>query len=133
MDWTEQLYLRSRGIDLGTFSGAILSSAFKEQSSKWASYVSHIIVVIHRFMVITLNRLCTDAQVREELWSSILEIHAPYYPYLPSLTVYTYPRRLTATAPQTSSLAQSLTLPKRPATDLVEAVNLLLLPLALIT
>ena len=77
MDWTEQLYLRSRGIELGTFSGAILSSAFKEQSSKWdsmtKSYVSHIIVVIHRFMVTTLNALCTDVQVREELWSSILD------------------------------------------------------------
>lgn len=77
MDWTERLYLRSRGMDLGTFSGAILSSAFKEQSGKWdsmtKSYISHVIVVIHPFMVITLNALCTDAQVREELWSFILD------------------------------------------------------------
>ncbi|OCL03244.1 putative dynamin [Glonium stellatum] len=75
LDWTEQLYLRSRGTDLGTFSGAILSSAFKEQSSKWApmtkAYISQIIVVIHRFMVIILERLCPDPHVREEIWSSI--------------------------------------------------------------
>ncbi|PVH90750.1 interferon-induced GTP-binding protein Mx2 [Periconia macrospinosa] len=77
MEWTEMLYLRCRGVDLGTFSGAILSSAFKEQSSKWASmtkaYVSRVIVVIHRFMVIALDTLCTDMQVREEIWSSILD------------------------------------------------------------
>lgn len=76
MEWTESLYLRSRGLDLGTFGGTILSSAFKEQSSKWAhmtkAYVSHVIVVIHRFMVTTLDMLCTDMQVREEIWSSIL-------------------------------------------------------------
>ncbi|KAH8730768.1 interferon-induced GTP-binding protein Mx2 [Phaeosphaeriaceae sp. PMI808] len=77
MGWTKMLYLRSRGIDLGTFNGAILSSAFKEQSSKWASmtkaYVSNVIVVIHRFMVIALDTLCTDVQVREEIWSSMLD------------------------------------------------------------
>lgn len=77
MEWTEKLYLQSRGIDLGTFNGALLSSAFKEQSRKWASmtkaYVSNVIVVIHRFMVITLDTLCADTQIREEIWSSILE------------------------------------------------------------
>jgi len=76
MEWTEGLYLQSRGLDLGTFGGTILSSAFKEQSSKWAhitkAYMSHVIVVIHRFMVTTLDILCTDMQVREEIWSSIL-------------------------------------------------------------
>jgi hypothetical protein len=77
MEWTENLYLQSRGTDLDTFSGAILSSAFKEQSSKWASitkvYVNHVIVIIHRFMVIILDKLCTDVQVRDEIWSSILD------------------------------------------------------------
>ena len=76
IEWTEGLYLRSRGLDLGTFGGTILSSAFKEQSSKWAhmtkAYVSHVIVVIHRFIVTTLDMLCTDIQVREEIWSSVL-------------------------------------------------------------
>lgn len=53
MTWIEELYLRSRSIELGTFSGSILSSAFKEQSSKWSgmtkAYVSKVIVIIHRF------------------------------------------------------------------------------------
>ena len=75
MAWTEELYLRSRAIELGTFSGVILSSAFKEQSCKWEgmtrSYISHVVVVIHRFMVIALDTLCTDVRVREELWACL--------------------------------------------------------------
>jgi len=77
MGWIENLYLRSRGIDLGSFSEAILLSAFKEHSSNWIpmakSYVSHIIVVMHRFIITALNTLCTDVQVRGEIWTSILD------------------------------------------------------------
>ncbi|KAG9375883.1 hypothetical protein A1F94_013627 [Pyrenophora tritici-repentis] len=75
--WTEKLYLQSRGVDLGIFGGTILSSAFREQSDKWPSmakmYVSRVIVVIHRFMVIALDTLCADSCVREEIWASILD------------------------------------------------------------
>lgn len=77
MDWIGDLYLRSRGVELGTFGGAILSSAFKEQSSKWEEmtqiYVSKIITAIHHFMVSALKMLCGDIRVHEEIWSSILE------------------------------------------------------------
>ena len=77
MAWIEELYLRSRSMDLGTFSGSILSSAFKEQSSKWSgmtkAYLSKVIVIIHRFLIISMETLCTDARIREEIWSSILD------------------------------------------------------------
>lgn len=77
MVWIEGLYLRSRSIDLGTFGGSILSSAFKEQSSKWSgmtkAYVSKAIMIIHRFLIMALETLCTDARIREEIWSSILD------------------------------------------------------------
>jgi hypothetical protein len=77
MDWLGELYLQSRGIELGTFGGAILSRAFKEQSSKWekitGAYVSNVILAIHRFMIATLKILCTDIRVQQEIWSSILE------------------------------------------------------------
>jgi hypothetical protein len=77
MDWIEELYLGSRGIDLGNFGGTILSSAFKEQSRKWNGmirvYMSNVITVIHRFMLIALDMVCSDVLVREEIWSSILE------------------------------------------------------------
>lgn len=77
MVWIEGLYLRSRSIDLGTFGGSILSSAFKEQSSKWRGmtkvYVSKVIISIHCFLIIALKILCTDSRIREEIWSSILD------------------------------------------------------------
>jgi Dynamin central region/Dynamin family len=77
MDWLGELYSRSRGVELGTFGGAILSSAFKEQSSKWEKmtqvYVSKIIMAIHRFMITTVKMLCTDVRVQQEIWSSIVE------------------------------------------------------------
>lgn len=77
MAWIEGLYLRSRSVDSGTFNGSILSSAFKEQSSKWSgmtkAYVSKVIVIIHRFLVMALETLCTDARISEEIWSSILD------------------------------------------------------------
>jgi hypothetical protein len=77
MDWTERLYLQSRGVELGTFGGNILSSAFKEQSKKWAditkAYISKIIVIIHRFVVTLLELVCTDERVRDEIWAEILD------------------------------------------------------------
>jgi hypothetical protein len=77
MDWLGELYLQSRGVELGTFGGAILSSAFREQSSKWEKltqvYVSKVILAIHRFMITAVNMLCTDIRVQQEIWSSILE------------------------------------------------------------
>lgn len=83
MEWIEKLHLRSRGVDLGTFGGSILSSAFKEQSRKWNDitkmYMSDVTKALNRFMVTALKELCNDARVREEIWSSILdEIHGRY-------------------------------------------------------
>jgi Dynamin central region/Dynamin family len=75
MDWIEDLYRRSRGIELGTFGGAVLASAFKEQSSKWGrltlGYMSHIIFAIHRFLEVALESLCTETRLRDDLWSLI--------------------------------------------------------------
>jgi dynamin family protein len=84
MNWIECLYVRSRGVELGsTVGGSMLSSAFKEQSGKWSRitevYVSNVILVIHRFMVIALKRLCSDVRAHEEIWSSIFdEVHNRY-------------------------------------------------------
>lgn len=77
MNWIQDLYQRSRGIELGTFGGSILSSAFKEQSSKWNSlvlkYISDIIVAIHRFLKTVLQNLCTDERLRDDIWSAIAD------------------------------------------------------------
>jgi hypothetical protein len=77
MTWIKQLYTRSRGMELGTFNSAVWVSAWKEQSSKWPSmskaFMSKVVVAIHRFITAALNDACLDANVREELWSTILD------------------------------------------------------------
>lgn len=75
LDWIESLHRRSRGAELGTFGQGILSSVFREQSAKWGSmskqYLSKIILVVHRFVLTTLEVICTDVKVREEISSAI--------------------------------------------------------------
>ncbi|OKL63563.1 hypothetical protein UA08_01925 [Talaromyces atroroseus] len=77
MDWIEDLYQRPCGIDLGTWGGAILASAFKEQSSKWGrltlGYLSQVICSIHKFLKAALESLCTDPRLRDDLWSFIAD------------------------------------------------------------
>ncbi len=75
MAWTGNLYLRSRSVDLGTFGGTMLSSAFKEQSTKWLGitkvYIGQIVYVVQRFMVTLLKVLCADERMRDDIWSSV--------------------------------------------------------------
>lgn len=77
MTWIRELYTRSRGMELGTSNSAVWVSAWREQSSKWPSmskaFMSKIVVAIHRFITAALNDACLDPNVREELWSTILD------------------------------------------------------------
>ncbi|KAK3313395.1 putative dynamin [Apodospora peruviana] len=76
MEWIERIYRRSRGLDLWTYSSGLSSSVFREQSVKWdlmtRQYLSKIILVLHRFVVRTLDSICTDEKVRDELKSSLM-------------------------------------------------------------
>ncbi|KXH31962.1 dynamin family protein [Colletotrichum simmondsii] len=73
----QQLYLRSRGFEMGTFGSHMLPTAFKEQSKKWESitlaHVSNAILVVHHFIHGVVKESCNDEQVFDALWSSILE------------------------------------------------------------
>ena len=83
MEWISCMYRRSRGVELGTFGPGLLSSAFREQSSKWTlmtrQYLSKIILAIHRFILKSLEIICPDGRVREELISRILNDLLPRY------------------------------------------------------
>jgi hypothetical protein len=76
MDWIEQMYRRSRGVELGTFGSGLLANAFRQQSKKWEPitklYLSRIIYIIHTFIMRALQEVCTDEKVRTELESSIV-------------------------------------------------------------
>lgn len=76
-EWIGDIYLRSRGLDLGTFNANFVSVAFAEQSRKWGRmtkvYMSRVIVTLHRFIAAALRSVCLDEQARNQLWSAILE------------------------------------------------------------
>ncbi|EHK17598.1 uncharacterized protein TRIVIDRAFT_160704 [Trichoderma virens Gv29-8] len=75
--WINAVYLRSRGLDLGTFNANFLTTAFAEQSRKWGDmtkiYMSRVIITIHRFIAAALRSVCSEEQVRSQLWTSIQE------------------------------------------------------------
>lgn len=74
--WINEVYLKSRGLDLGTFNTNLISVAFAEQSRKWGDmtniYMSKIIVTLHRFIAAALRSVCPEDTVRNQLWSAIL-------------------------------------------------------------
>lgn len=75
IDWLDELYTRSRGMELGTFSSSVWASAWREQSKKWPSmskaFMSKVVVAIHRFIMAALREACPDPDVHDELWSAI--------------------------------------------------------------
>ncbi|UPK93747.1 hypothetical protein LCI18_004682 [Fusarium solani-melongenae] len=77
MDHLEKKYLTSRGYELGTFSGEMLPTTFKEQSHKWTpmtrAHVSNAILIVHHFIRTVLDSCCPDPPVREELWNYLLD------------------------------------------------------------
>ncbi|KAI0840875.1 P-loop containing nucleoside triphosphate hydrolase protein [Hypoxylon sp. FL0890] len=76
MEYIEGVYRDSRGQDLGTFSGALVSTMFKEQSKKWKPitmcYMNQVVSAVHHFIVQAINEVCPDERVRDELWNGYL-------------------------------------------------------------
>ncbi|KXH32597.1 interferon-induced GTP-binding protein Mx1 [Colletotrichum nymphaeae SA-01] len=73
----EFLFHRSRTAEIGSFPGSLLAQAFKEQTQRWAplvlKHVSQVIVVIHKFIRITLQRKCEgDSNTFEMLHNHLL-------------------------------------------------------------
>lgn len=75
--WISDVYLRSRGVTLGTFNSHMISQAFAEQSQKWGFmtqlYMSRVIVATHRFISAALRSVCPDEQTHSRLWLAILD------------------------------------------------------------
>ncbi|KAL7627589.1 hypothetical protein AAE478_001782 [Parahypoxylon ruwenzoriense] len=76
MGYIDKVYRSSRGQELGTFSGALISTMFKEQSKKWEpitmAYMAKVIIAVHRFIVEIFKVICPDSRVRDELWDVYL-------------------------------------------------------------
>ncbi|PHH75692.1 hypothetical protein CDD80_2181 [Ophiocordyceps camponoti-rufipedis] len=72
----QDVYHWSRGPELGTFGGTILSSVFKKQTERWEglalSHASNAIAMVHDFIYRLLVHLCPEAQVCDQLWNDLL-------------------------------------------------------------
>ncbi len=55
----------------------MLSSVFREQSAGWGllaeQYLSKVILIIHRFILMAVEAVCADPKVREKLVSALLD------------------------------------------------------------
>ncbi|KAK3398296.1 P-loop containing nucleoside triphosphate hydrolase protein [Sordaria brevicollis] len=75
MTFIGDCYSASRGPELGSFGGSVLTMAFKAQASYWdeaaTRHVKTAILVIHRFLYTLLKTLIKDKRIREELWSCL--------------------------------------------------------------
>lgn len=76
-EWINEVYLKSRGLDLGTFNANFLTTAFAEQSRKWGDmtkiYMSRVIITLHRFIAAGVRSVCSEEQVRNKLWIAMIE------------------------------------------------------------
>jgi hypothetical protein len=74
--WITEVYLKSRGLDLGTFNPHLICMAFAAQSQKWEPmtnlYMCRIIISVHRFIAAALRSVCSETQVVSALWSAML-------------------------------------------------------------
>ncbi|KAK3324635.1 P-loop containing nucleoside triphosphate hydrolase protein [Cercophora scortea] len=76
MAFIKECYLTSRGLEMGTFNGGLLSMCFRKQASKWSditeTHIKSAIVAIHKFITTLLQHVFVDQRVREELWQIAL-------------------------------------------------------------
>ncbi|PIG84606.1 hypothetical protein AARAC_010920 [Aspergillus arachidicola] len=65
--WIDYVYQSSRGFEIGTFNGSLLSSVLKKQTSKWPAlaqgYISDVISMVHAFTSKALQICCGDCRV----------------------------------------------------------------------
>ncbi|RCI14100.1 hypothetical protein L249_8074 [Ophiocordyceps polyrhachis-furcata BCC 54312] len=72
----QKIFASSRGPELGTFGGTVLSAIFELQSQKWVplalSHTSKAILLVHDFIFRLLQKLCPEKQVKDQLWHNLL-------------------------------------------------------------
>ncbi|KAL9113935.1 MAG: hypothetical protein Q9227_002069 [Pyrenula ochraceoflavens] len=75
--WLDKLHHDSRGLTLESFSSSLVPKAVKNQCSKWEmiakGYISDVVSVTHKYILLLLRTVCPDDRVRDELFSVLLE------------------------------------------------------------
>ncbi|KAL4868373.1 hypothetical protein BDV12DRAFT_197247 [Aspergillus spectabilis] len=76
MSLIEEVFVSSRGPEIGTFGGTLLATIFKVQSEKWEplvfSHTSKAIILVHDYIFQLLTKLCPEQQVKTQLWEGLL-------------------------------------------------------------
>ncbi|ODA80261.1 hypothetical protein RJ55_03219 [Drechmeria coniospora] len=84
IDRIRDVYETSRGPEIGTFGGNVLSTVFIYQSAKWESmamsHAANAVTLVHDFISRLIRHLCPEKNVREALWDDILmkKLHERY-------------------------------------------------------
>ncbi|KAF2834154.1 dynamin GTPase [Patellaria atrata CBS 101060] len=75
--WLKDMYKESRGFELGTFHSSLLTSAMRQQSTKWqvicSGYISDAVVLVHNFITTLLHSLCRDNRVSQGVLDMLLD------------------------------------------------------------
>lgn len=75
--WLKNIYISSRGFELGTFDPALISLIWKKQSFNWddlaLGYISDVIAIVHCFIRCLIQAICPDERVVKELTSVLME------------------------------------------------------------
>lgn len=81
--WIERRYLILRGIEIDTFHPSLLSDTMRTQSSNWnqlgLGYVSDVITIVHRFLLLILRIICPDEQTALNLMDALADNLAASY------------------------------------------------------
>ncbi|KAG8630500.1 hypothetical protein KVT40_002119 [Elsinoe batatas] len=77
MPWLEKMYSECRGLELGTFDGALLQITMRQQCEKWQGiaygYILDIITNTHIFAKDLLGEVCTDERIRAEIAAQLTD------------------------------------------------------------
>ena len=75
--WVEEVYLSSRGFELGTFDSSLLAVTMKHQAAKWKDialgYVSDIITLVHNCVLRILKQVAPNARVQGGIKDLLLD------------------------------------------------------------
>ncbi|KAI0198155.1 dynamin GTPase [Astrocystis sublimbata] len=75
--WLKFVYRQSRGFEIGTFDGRILSVTMQEQATKWydlaLGYISDIIAMVHSFVARLLENIVSIGRVRQGIMALLMD------------------------------------------------------------
>ncbi|KAJ5162314.1 hypothetical protein N7492_007706 [Penicillium capsulatum] len=77
LPWIEEVYHRTRGLEIGSVNSSLLVGLMKRQSLKWAplayGFASDVVTIVHRFICKALEVSCGRRKVVEKVLNLLME------------------------------------------------------------